>query len=241
MRLEKFVALTGLYKIRKIVDQVELLSFYFAETKDLEKITTTDVKSWFKELNLSEPNVTRLKNDIRKSSSFVWNNGHFYLNGERRSDLRKKYPQVSATTEEIFCDGELLPLLLYEDAWDYIKVICDQINASYENNIFDGCAVLMRRLIEVLLILYYKYIGIEDKIKDGNSNYLPLEKIIDNATTNNKLDLSRDTKNQLDNFRKLGNFSAHKITYFCRRWYIDEVKLDFRAIVEELLDKSGVK
>ncbi len=116
-----------------------------------------------------------------------------------------------------------------------------QINCSYENNIFDGCAVLMRRLLEILLILSYQEFGIDAAIKDASGNYKMLNPIIDNAVNNTSLGLSRNTKEHLDTFRKLGNFSAHKIYYNAKKKSIDQVMLDYRATIEELLYKSKLR
>jgi hypothetical protein len=43
--------------------------------------------------------------------------------------------------------------------------------------------------------------------------------IINNATQNQKLALSRNSKQHIDTYRQLGNFSAHRIEYICRREY----------------------
>jgi hypothetical protein len=99
----------------------------------------------------------------------------------------------------------------------------------------------MRRLVEVLLILSYRELKIESEIKDASSAYLMLEGIIGNAKTNATLDLSRNSKSNLDLFRQLGNFSAHKIEYTCRREYIKPHIPEYRALIVELLHKAGLR
>jgi hypothetical protein len=42
-------------------------------------------------------------------------------------------------------------------------------------------------------------------------------------------------------FRKLGNFSAHKIEYTCHRQYIQPHIMDYRGVITELLHKAGLK
>jgi hypothetical protein len=98
----------------------------------------------------------------------------------------------------------------------------------------------MRRLLEVMLILSYRKLGIENDIRDGNGNYQLLEGIANNAKTNGTLGLSRNSKDCLEIFRKLGNFSAHKIEYTCRREYIKPHIQEYRAVIVELLHKSGL-
>jgi hypothetical protein len=124
----------------------------------------------------------------------------------------------------------------------YIESLAKQINAAYENNIFDGRAVLMRRLEEVLLILSYENLGIAAAIRDPTSGtFYILERIVTDAVGNSTLNLSRNSRKSIETFRELGNYSAHKITYICRREYIKEKIDEYRALIDELLHKSGIR
>lgn len=142
-------------------------------------------------------------------------------------------------TEEIESFDTIIPSSLYSDTRGYIERLAKQINSSYENNIFDGCAVLMRRLIEVLLILAYNNLEIDDEIRE-NGRFDGMKTLINKSIKNNTLDLSKDSKDCIDRFRELGNFSAHKIHYNCRRTYIQETIPEYRVLVEELLHKADL-
>ena len=122
-----------------------------------------------------------------------------------------------------------------------LTIAREQINASYEHNLFDACAVLMRRLLEVLLIHSYQHRSLESKILAPEGSFKELKAIIADATSTGDLALSRNTKTCLDSFRVLGNFAAHKITYNTTRDDIKNIALDFRATVEELLYKAGLR
>lgn len=122
----------------------------------------------------------------------------------------------------------------------YLDRLARQINAAFEHAVFDGCAVLMRRLVEVLLILTYEHARIDATITNADGNYVDLSRIIDDAKGNRLLKLSRNTKKHLDRYRTLGNFSAHKIYYSCSRTDIAEALVEYRALVQELLAKSGI-
>ena len=63
----------------------------------------------------------------------------------------------------------------------------------------------------------YEHHKIKSAIKDGNGNYVLLEKIVNDAASNKTLNLGRNTKRDIDVFRELGNYSAHKIYYLCKR------------------------
>lgn len=99
----------------------------------------------------------------------------------------------------------------------------------------------MRRLLEICLIHSYENLGIDEAIKDLAGNHKLLSDIVADAKTNSRLSLSRNTKLCLDDFRAIGNFSAHKIYYSAKKSDIRKVIIEYRATIEELLYKSGIK
>jgi hypothetical protein len=143
--------------------------------------------------------------------------------------------------DEILTYETILPRPVYENTRGFIEKLAKQINAAYQHKIFDGSAVLMRRLTEVLLILSYEHAKIESAIQDAADNYLPLERIIANAKANRALKLSRNSKDFLDEFRRLGNFAAHKIYFTTHPMDIRNVAQEYRALIEELLHKAGLR
>lgn len=143
---------------------------------------------------------------------------------------------------EIEQSGTILPTDLFAGLSFNFQNVCEQINASYENNLYDCAAVMMRRLLEGLLILSYQKHGIEMEItRNDGLSYLSLDKIIKNAVYNQTLQLSPNSKKELSVFKDLGNYSAHKIWYNCRKHDIEPYILKYRIIIEELFYKSGLK
>lgn len=178
---------------------------------------------------------------IRKSSDFTKGpeEDSFRLHANTVQSLDEEFDGLEEPTEEIESFDTIIPSSLYSDTRGYIERLAKQINSSYENNIFDGCAVLMRRLIEVLLILAYNNLEIDDEIRE-NGRFDGMKTLINKSIKNNTLDLSKDSKDCIDRFRELGNFSAHKIHYNCRRTYIQETIPEYRVLVEELLHKADL-
>lgn len=242
MKLNEFSKLCGLLDHSEI-EKVRLLAYYHQKTEGLREFGMGILRRWFNELHLHEPNIARLKARIEKSQSFVRGSsaGLWKLHAIDLDELQTLYPGIASNSEEVESTDCVLPLPVYEGTRGFIEILAKQINASFEYNIFDGCAVLMRRLIEILLILSYEHLEIESMVQDGSGQYLPLERIIAEAKSNTKLRLSRDTKSMLDELRTLGNFAAHKIYFNCRRADLQRVIGNYRATVEELLYKSGIR
>lgn len=138
-------------------------------------------------------------------------------------------------------DGTILPSSIFENLSPNIQSLCKQINASYENNLFDCTAVMMRRLLEGLLVLSYQNLDAEKEITEKSGWHSTLDKIIRNAEQNAKLALSANTRKDMALFKDLGNYSAHKICYNSTQQDIKPHILKYRVIIEELMYKSGLK
>jgi len=207
------------------------------------EFSVDDILSCFDQLHFSKPNISRLKRNIKGSKEIVSasNSGQLKLHARAIAAMDAEYPQIKDKSEEVVSDDVILPSALFRDTRGYIESLSKQINASYDQNIFDGCAVLMRRLLEILLIHSYENLGIGSEIKDTTGNYKMLNYIVTNAKSNNNLSLSRNTKDAVDGFRIVGNFSAHKIFYNAKRKDISKISSEYRAAIEELLYKSGIK
>ncbi|ASC69412.1 hypothetical protein XM38_003390 [Halomicronema hongdechloris C2206] len=241
--LVHYVEKTDLINKTEIEKVILLASYYQRNGQNDFEFTIESVCNWFETLGLHKPNKSRLKQKISKSRSFVKGKtkNSYRIHASEIQAIYKKYPFLEEPSEEILSTDTILPAPLYENTRGYIESLSKQINASYENNIFDGCAVLMRRLLEICLIHSYEHQGIDSEIKDSQGNYEVLSKIVSNALNNSKLSLSRNTKTCLEDFRAIGNYSAHKIYYNARKTDIKKVVLEYRATIEELLYKSGIR
>ena len=132
---------------------------------------------------------------------------------------------------------ELLEMNIFYGHTNYLNKLVLQANKCYEEKCYDACATMLRRILEILLIKSYEELGIEKSIKDSNGNYFLLETICNDAKTNATLNLSR-IKNRLDILSNIGNYAAHRITYNTTKKDIDEIKIDLRVMLEELLYKA---
>jgi hypothetical protein len=238
--LEQFVAACDLISLAE-VDKACYLAFFYLRTKKQDEFSLPEAAGWLVSAGAAQPNRTRLGDRLRDSDKTIRSPRGFRLSLKFINELDDRFPQLSEKSQDVMDLGTILPPPDYQKTRGYIESIAKQINAAYEHNIFDGCAVLMRRLVEILLILSYQKLNIDAEIKDGAGNYLLLDGIISNAKNNTTLNLSRNGKVSVEEFRKLGNFAAHKIEYTCRREYIREHIQAFRALVTELLHKSGIR
>ena len=242
MRLENFAQKCDIVNKTEI-EKVAFLAFFFLQTEGKQDFDRSDIRDWFDVLNFTQPNMSRLVLGLNKSLLFTKGKGKdsFRLHVKQIIQFKSTINWLNDVSEEIIFSGAILPESVFLKSRGYIEILAKQINASYENNLFDGCAVLMRRLVEILLIHAYQNSGQESQIIAPSGQYKDLSFIIKDAVSNQKINLSKGTKDCLDVFRLLGNFSAHRIEYNCKRDDIKKVALDYRALIEELLYKAGIR
>lgn len=241
MKIEHFSTQFNLVE-KSEIEKVEYLAYFLLENKQEPEFTVSGISSLIFALGFAKPNQTRLKGKVKKSKSFVngTKSGQFRLSAKKLASLRSNHPDISES-EEVLSDDSILPeILLQETKRPYLIKLAQQINASYENNLFDACTLIMRRLLEVLLIQCFEHSNIEADVMDGEGNYQNLKTLINKASSRTEIDLSNDVKKDMHNFRELGNLSAHRVKYNCRRDDIRKTKLEYRAIVEELLYAGGL-
>jgi hypothetical protein len=123
----------------------------------------------------------------------------------------------------------------------YIERVAHQVNGSYEKGWFDGCAVMMRRMVETLIIECYEFHQIQSKIKDAKGNYVGLEDLINKSVQESIFSLTQGVKSALPKIKKLGDLSAHSRKFNAGPTDIEDIRLDFRVIIEELLYVSNLR
>lgn len=130
----------------------------------------------------------------------------------------------------------VLPSALVNNTRGYIERVVDQINGCYEKGWFDGCAVMMRRLLETLIIECFEAHNIANKIKDSNTgDFLFLSELISKTLQEHKWNLGRNTKKALPSLKTIGDQSAHSRRYNAHREDIDKLIPDFRTVCQEFL------
>lgn len=242
MDLEAFSSHCDLVE-QKELERVELLAYYLEACHGATGFTVNRIAELFDTLLLSKPNLSRLREKIRKSKAFVKGGAEneFRLGAKKRKELSTAFPSLAEPADDAKAIDGIIPISLVSDTRGYVLSLAKQINISYENSVFDGAAVLMRRLVEVLLVHSFDSHGKSSEIQDSDGNTKNLNSIIAIAVQSPDLKLSKPVKACLDTFRQLGNFSAHSIHYNAKRADIKSVALDYRITIEELLYKSGIK
>ena len=122
---------------------------------------------------------------------------------------------------------------------NFIRIV-DQINGTYERGWYDACAVMLRRLLEMLIIEAFVANGMKGKIKGQNGRFLRLNGLIRNACNESSWALD-DNGDLLRRLNAIGNWSAHKRRFVANRQDIDTYVPELRVVVQELVFLAKLK
>jgi hypothetical protein len=161
------------------LDRVLYASYYICVCKELVEFCISDVINLLESFGFAKINKTRLVSNMTRSSIFTKGASQdtFKIAPVTRRKIQTECLDFFESTE-IKSNSELLDESLLFGYRGYIDLLVKQINCCYACNIFDGCAVLMRRLFEILLILSYIYNKIESAIENTDGTYLMLDGIV---------------------------------------------------------------
>lgn len=225
--------------------KARLLCYYHYKETGEFRFSMNLVAQLMQNAGFNNPNSSRLKEKLTKGTDKI------FLCVKNSKCEYEFIPAILQMLEEelgiFWKDTDIIESSsdLFEEAKfcgkrKYIDRLIKQINHTYINNCYDACAVIMRRLFEVLLVLSYENLMISDAIKSTDGRYFMLEKIVQNAKGNKILNLPLRICNELDTIREVGNLSAHNITYTAGKKDIDDIKLSYRVMLEELFNKAGL-
>lgn len=225
--------------------RARLLCYYCYKEYEQYSFSMSLIADMFEKCGYCKPNLSRLKDNLIKGKDkcFVGSKEH---KGElvfvqvTLQQLERQYGNAWNDYESIDSYSEFLDEIKFCGKRQFLDRLIKQINNTYKNNCYDACAVILRRLFEVVLVMAYQNLGIDAQIKtpDGKG-YKMLDSIVSDAFNNPTLKLSR-IKTEFDTIRKVGNFSAHSITYIAGKKDIDDIKLAYRVMLEELYNKAGL-
>lgn len=136
----------------------------------------------------------------------------------------------------------VLPMQVIKGTRGYLENIVTQANVCYEHRCFDACAVMIRKLVELLIIQVFEQTGKAAEIKHPVSgDYLRLGDLVTKILGHASITLSRNTKKALPEIKDLGDRSAHMRHYMAKRVDVDKVLSGLRVSVEDLLHLGGLR
>ena len=117
----------------------------------------------------------------------------YRLIGRPRDDYGAKIAQLRGQlASPLPTTSYVLPVSLVQGTRGYLEKVIQQANGCFEHQWFDGCAVMMRRFVETMIIEVYEKKGRDSEIKGVDGNFLSLDKLVDRIANDQGWNLSRD-------------------------------------------------
>lgn len=227
--------------IKSLWEKVEYLCYFYYEMRNESLFTGSVIGEYLSESGLTKDgkktNFDAIISALVKHNVFKLKNGSKVFYEFVPTELARMEKGYNGFFSFLNTNDYLDESRFCNIKYKYVVELIKQINCCYKSGCYDACAVLVRRVVEISFIKAYQELGIDSDIKDEKDNYFMLEKIINNAKNNKELALSR-TKISLDKIRNVGNYSAHKIYYIATLTELNDIKLDYRTILEELFYKG---
>lgn len=225
------------------IEKIKLVALYYALFKNANEFNLKTSLLMLESVGCRISNTSRLKTNLKEDRNFKRNNktDTWILNAKIIKELQKHYKEQLNDKNTIESNSELLDENKFSGKKTYLDNLIAQANNCFKNNCYDACAVILRRIFEITLILAYRNNNIETEIQENNGQTFMLEKIVNNAVNNQTLKLSkRNLQKEYTVIRNIGNYAAHKIEYNTSFKDIDDIKIIFRARLEELYHKAGL-
>lgn len=135
----------------------------------------------------------------------------------------------------------VISFVLVRNTRGYIERVVHQMNGCYQSGWYDGCAVMIRRFLEVLIIELFEAHDLADKIKNPRGDFFFLADLISRTIAEPAWNLTRNTKTALPRLKDIGDKSAHSRRFNAIRSDIDKILPDLRVTAQELLYLANLK
>lgn len=132
--------------------------------------------------------------------------------------------------------GELFPVELVDRAKGFAKDVARQANGCYEKGWYDACAVMVRRLIEILIIDCFQVHGLLDAVKDEEGNIFGLGKLVEEflEEPDDLWHVERSARPVIRKLKDVGDRAAHGRYQKTYRQTLDRHKESLEVALQQL-------
>lgn len=237
MTIEAFVGQIEDFDTLPSSNKIDYFIYFHTVIKGNTGTFSKDIEGYFNELRTNKysniPQYLKLGSlkGKGKKPKFILQNGAYHL--ERSKKL--EFDNLLGAPRLVIPTNNFFPLELFNNTRGYLVTIAQQAAGCYDQGLFDACAVMTRKLLEVLIIEAFERYNISTKIKNANDNFYYLSDLIDKFKEETVWNVGRNAKNSLPNLKKMGDLSAHNRRYIARKGDLDKLKDDLRIVLEELV------
>lgn len=221
------------------LDRAIALIWFVGHEDHAVGMTAKEIALVLRTVGHPQQNVSRMEKSLRLDKRTASTpGGGWALRPAARKALDSIYAKYLGH-RPLPASDSIIPTALLAGTRGYIERVGDQINKSFDGELYDCCAVMCRRLLETLIIEMYEHAGRPEEIKkDGH--FLPLADLVTSVENDRNISLSRLGLKALKDFKRLGDLSAHNRRYNARVSDIEPLRDGIRLVAEEMLHIAGL-
>lgn len=216
--------------------KIDFFVYYLLIIRKYDGVSAKEVDTCFEELHIQPYSNTSqyLSNKSKgKNNQFLkGKNGKYYLQRAYKESIDKQFGKIPIPKAS---SSKYLPFEIFDHTRGYVQQIAEQTINSYDLGLYDACAVLTRKLLEVLIIECFERHNVDSLIKKPDGCFFYLSDLITELLKEPKWNISRNAKQSLPKIKKIGDLSAHNRRYFARKNDADLIRDDLRIVLEELV------
>ena len=233
--LETFIEKVENFEDLSSSNQIDFFAYFLLIERKNDGIVAKDISDCFDVLHLPPySNVHSYLSSKAKGNDkkYLKKGSKYFLQRTFKKELDENIgiPELPSNVHSDF-----FPIELLHKTRGYLQTIANQALASYNKGIFDGCSVLTRKLIEILIIECFEKHGNDNLIKNSAGNFCFLSDLITEFLKEPAWNISRNAKKSLPKIKDIGDKSAHNRRYIARKNDLDGIKDDVRTVIEELV------
>lgn len=142
---------------------------------------------------------------------------------------------VSSRSETTSKLEDYIDLNIFLGMPDYITRLVPQANGCWERAWFEGCALVLRRLVETLIMELYFQRGWIVEIKHADGNFFKLQDLVDKVCGDGRIGLSKYPKKGLQEIKRFGDIAAHDHRVKVRKTDLEPQRTNLRLACERLV------
>ncbi|SEW45025.1 protein of unknown function [Chitinophaga sp. YR573] len=235
--LENFISKIPNFTSLSSAAKMDFFVYYLTVVKHSLGTTAAAINECFSELRYDrysnipaylKKHATKARNVKRK---FIQEESQYHLERGYQAELEKQIGMVPSPP----ATNDYFPLAIFDNTRSHLVKIATQGCKCYDNGLYDACAVMTRKLLEVLIIETFERHKLESKIKDGRGNFFYLSDLIDTLLAETTWTIGRNARAAIPSLKKMGDQSAHNRRYFTQKADIEKIKDDLRVVLDELV------
>lgn len=235
-RRRQFIAHLAGLDLTEVDAAVALLWFESHEDHHETELTARGLADLLMETRLrGNVNVSRLALKLAKHADVVRGRGSgtFRIRAGRDRALSERF-QEHREADKISVSDKVMPNSINLGGRGHLEALRREINGTYEYGFYNACAVVCRRLAEVLLIEAFDAAGHLDTIRDSKGHLFTFADILAVVKSQSVVKLSRGAPKALERLKLTGDGAAHSRHYNASRNDINDLNPSFRQLIAEL-------